>query len=383
MAKDSKDKRECIKCKNSMSLSLFPRESRLCKKCTHNKCVEKYNKKFIELKSATGRKECTDCNVMKDIHDFNINYSYCKSCLNLRGKKRADYKRENSKVTVKIKKCDTCIQDLPASDFSLDIRKPDLLSPTCKACTKSNWVSLRTYIDEKKRAFPCNCGISDTRILEFAHNDRKEKRKDINGKSVHFGRLGSKKAIDEELPKGRFLCKNCHRIETKNENMKISSSSKCTDSVLRKQIKNLVTKEKINRHKCIDCYIDVEPDGSNSCCFDFDHRIPADKLFSLGNAKYEKNTDIVIKEMQKCDLRCANCHFIKTINNNETGRAGWRENACAKLKEINKRLRPMDTTDSIDAKNAMNLESTEVMNLNYDNIEITSDNMEISDMEKF
>lgn len=58
---------------------------------------------------------------------------------------------------------------------------------------------------------------------------------------------------------------------------------------------------------CIDC------GEINPIVLEFDHRIPSEKSFSFG---YDKNTkrpiDDFIKELDKCDVVCANCHRIRT-----------------------------------------------------------------------
>jgi hypothetical protein len=56
---------------------------------------------------------------------------------------------------------------------------------------------------------------------------------------------------------------------------------------------------------CLDC-------GNRfpSCCMDFDH-VRGKKLFGItvsGNRKWET----VLKEIEKCEVVCANCHRIRT-----------------------------------------------------------------------
>jgi 5-methylcytosine-specific restriction endonuclease McrA len=42
----------------------------------------------------------------------------------------------------------------------------------------------------------------------------------------------------------------------------------------------------------------------------FDHRVPADKLFTISGAY--RSPESVITEIQKCDVVCANCHASRT-----------------------------------------------------------------------
>lgn len=58
---------------------------------------------------------------------------------------------------------------------------------------------------------------------------------------------------------------------------------------------------------CIDC------GNSNPIVLEFDHR--GDKLFAIGMAiNMGYSLKKVKTEIEKCDVRCANCHRIKTYN---------------------------------------------------------------------
>jgi hypothetical protein len=58
--------------------------------------------------------------------------------------------------------------------------------------------------------------------------------------------------------------------------------------------------------KCMDCG-GVFP----QVCFQFDHRDPYDKLFSICHG-YGRPPEELMREVDKCDLVCANCHLIRT-----------------------------------------------------------------------
>lgn len=62
--------------------------------------------------------------------------------------------------------------------------------------------------------------------------------------------------------------------------------------------------------ECVECGCD------HPLLLEFDHRDPADKLFEITKAlglpgKYPKET--VKAEIQKCDLRCRNCHALRHV----------------------------------------------------------------------
>lgn len=62
--------------------------------------------------------------------------------------------------------------------------------------------------------------------------------------------------------------------------------------------------------KCIDC--GLEYNGENGCVFQVHHKDPSQKEFiintrTLNNYAWGK----ILTEISKCELLCANCHFIK------------------------------------------------------------------------
>lgn len=54
-------------------------------------------------------------------------------------------------------------------------------------------------------------------------------------------------------------------------------------------------------HPCVDC------GEANPVCLEFDHRVPAEKLFNVAGMRGQ--TLVKVKaEIEKCDIRCCNCH---------------------------------------------------------------------------
>jgi hypothetical protein len=80
----------------------------------------------------------------------------------------------------------------------------------------------------------------------------------------------------------------------------------------------LVKNEKLRRAECVDCGLRVTPDTWRE--FDFDHRDPNQKIASVSQLM-GKNTESIVAEMAKCDLRCAICHRRKTIAERDYVRA--------------------------------------------------------------
>jgi hypothetical protein len=77
----------------------------------------------------------------------------------------------------------------------------------------------------------------------------------------------------------------------------------------------IVTNEKLRIGKCKDCKVIVTME--NMCAFDFDHREGVEKVGDITNMLREAGPETIETEMQKCDLRCVNCHWIITRKRNK------------------------------------------------------------------
>ncbi len=65
---------------------------------------------------------------------------------------------------------------------------------------------------------------------------------------------------------------------------------------------------------CIDCGY-----KENATALDFDHRDPSTKVFNIGSYK-RVGLERLLIEVEKCDIRCANCHRVKSLRLGESGR---------------------------------------------------------------
>ena len=63
------------------------------------------------------------------------------------------------------------------------------------------------------------------------------------------------------------------------------------------------------KSKCVDC-------GENNWkCLDFDHKDPSDKFLGISRMVRKRYSPKAIqKEIDKCEVRCANCHRIRTYD---------------------------------------------------------------------
>lgn len=62
----------------------------------------------------------------------------------------------------------------------------------------------------------------------------------------------------------------------------------------------------LGSHPCVDCGND------NVIVLEFDHRDPGSKLGNVGTMTMSKRWQRVRAEIDKCDVRCVNCHRRKT-----------------------------------------------------------------------
>ena len=72
----------------------------------------------------------------------------------------------------------------------------------------------------------------------------------------------------------------------------------------------------VKNRPCTDC-----GNWFPSECMDFDHRLGIVKKFTIGSAAYSKSLNLIVQEVAKCDLVCANCHRIRTKKRRETNYA--------------------------------------------------------------
>jgi hypothetical protein len=69
---------------------------------------------------------------------------------------------------------------------------------------------------------------------------------------------------------------------------------------------------KLKAGKCVDCEMKVTE--NNWMCFDWDHIEPGSKTQQVSQLS---NIDRIVAEIAKCELRCRNCHAIRTHRERE------------------------------------------------------------------
>jgi len=84
--------------------------------------------------------------------------------------------------------------------------------------------------------------------------------------------------------------------------------------VLRKKQNNEYVQSYLASHPCIDC-------GENDpIVLEFDHRDPSQKKYNISERRRPVFSINTLKsEIEKCDIRCANCHRRRTHKQNKNG----------------------------------------------------------------
>lgn len=112
-------------------------------------------------------------------------------------------------------------------------------------------------------------------------------------------------------------CKPCvakaRLITHYKDKEKSNRVNRLRDKAAYRRNQNLMWKY-LEDHPCIDC------GNSDKRVLEFDHRDPSLKVAAIGVLLKNKHRWEPIKEeIDKCDVRCANCHRIKTYE-----QLGWR-----------------------------------------------------------
>ncbi len=108
-----------------------------------------------------------------------------------------------------------------------------------------------------------------------------------------------------------YDCRRCHAAERRAH----YAANKPT--YIRQAIAQRLAHREFNRHEvlsylashpCVDCGI------TNRVVLEFDHRDPSTKLTEVSRMIASKRWPRVFAEIEKCDVRCINCHRRKTAH---------------------------------------------------------------------
>lgn len=155
----------------------------------------------------------------------------------------------------------------------------------------------KSALYKKAKSRPCaECGGSfPPFVMDFDHC-RGEKLFNVSDYSkAHI----TFEMLTEEIAKCELICSNCHHIRTYRR--RGNSKLKFTETVARKKVMIIEAKNK----PCTDCNKKF-----NRYAMQFDH-VRGEKKFNLSTGhNYQDN--LIIEEIDKCDVVCSNCHRIRT-----------------------------------------------------------------------
>lgn len=149
---------------------------------------------------------------------------------------------------------------------------------------------------EQIKSNPCtDCGGTfPSYVMDFDHRDPSQKVRDV---SSLVKRSVSWDSVLEEISKCDLVCVRCHRKRT--------YKGDCSYRTRTYNRNRSVVDEIKSENPCLDCYGFYDP-----CQMDFDH------VFGQKSKTISQlmgcSEEVLLKELLKCQLVCANCHRIRT-----------------------------------------------------------------------
>jgi len=218
---------------------------------------------------------CSTCNNPQTIETLRSNRNQCKNCVLL---KKAQYYQNNKEKISKYSKEKFATQSGTQHTKQMLIRKyKDTICIDCKL------------------QYPFY-------MLDFDHLRDKEF-------SLCAASTLSEERILLEIGKCEVRCANCHRNKTYYERERKSQNEQVSRTLIRRR--RLQANINILKNKeCTDCHQFYNP-----WQMDFDHIDPNNKYMSIGELVRKSGVwELIIKEIQKCELVCINCHRQRTYN---------------------------------------------------------------------
>ena len=112
------------------------------------------------------------------------------------------------------------------------------------------------------------------------------------------------------------MCKACHNIYAKAHHQRNHKKylMRTRNRNIRIRDENVkYVYEYLKQHPCIDC------GETNPIKLEFDHRNGSDKVSNVSNLIRRNGLKSLQAEIAKCDVRCSNCHKVKTAKDQNWG----------------------------------------------------------------
>lgn len=108
-----------------------------------------------------------------------------------------------------------------------------------------------------------------------------------------------------------YICRDCQRISSRKHYLRNLDKVQRRTETNRKNAVHLnceYIEKYLTEHSCVDC------GNNNPIVLDFDH-VRGEKIASLSEMKKDGwSLKAIIEEIDKCEVRCANCHRIRHHN---------------------------------------------------------------------
>jgi hypothetical protein len=101
-------------------------------------------------------------------------------------------------------------------------------------------------------------------------------------------------------------CRDCSRVWYVKNRVQHMANVKRHNEERRRVVKMELTRY-LESHPCVDCR------ETDIRCLEFDHVDPAQKAYNVSSMlRSQRPWKEILKEIEKCDVRCANCHRRRT-----------------------------------------------------------------------
>ena len=237
-----------------------------------------------ELYSQRGQRKCRTCLEVKSIADYDSSgkkrYTSCSIC---RPKLSKDYFEKNPHQQAK--------------------RHQGV---------RDNRNLVSTYTQSLKESGCADCKIYYPDAMQFDHTCHPSE------KTVDIARIHSIKGssenllilLKEELAKGEYVCVNCHRKRTYSREPNNSRLKYLSDpESVSKRIHLKYAYDLLSQSSCLDCGED------DFLVLEFDHvrDKKTNNISTLVRRSNRVSLDALKNEIAKCEIRCANCHQMRTL----------------------------------------------------------------------
>lgn len=130
------------------------------------------------------------------------------------------------------------------------------------------------------------------------------------------------KLNEENKVKRRNLCKPCLNRQMREKRANNPEHAERMREASRRWGKG---RKVYHRHKTAEYVFNIKNNGccvdcgeTRWQCLDFDHKDPSTKVMGVSTmVTKSKSIEEIQTEINKCELRCANCHRVKTASDNK------------------------------------------------------------------